>query len=226
MLQVSDVRRSNKFPQFGDIPLAVRPLLGVGAIALVMFGMAQLMQNQFGMDRDGFRVYVLTSAPRSDILLGKNLAIVPLAVGMCLVSLTALQLFLPMQTFHFLATIVQIASCYLVFCMIGNLTSILAPMAIKPGSLHAAKPTAIVMLVQFGCMMLFPLALAPMLIPLGIDVLLDELGWRGMIPVYLILSILQAALVLWIYKRALAAQGRMLQQRERKVLETVTTQSE
>ncbi len=40
-----------------------RPLCAVGAMALVLFGLMQLMANQFGFDRDGFRVFVL-SAPR------------------------------------------------------------------------------------------------------------------------------------------------------------------
>ena len=44
----------------------------------VLFGVVQLMANQFGFDRDGFRVFVLSAARRRDILLGKNLSFAPI----------------------------------------------------------------------------------------------------------------------------------------------------
>src|SRR5262249_28452098 len=55
------------------------PLLASAAIAMMLLTMIQLLGNQFGFDRSGFRVFVLSSAPRSDILLAKNLAVAPLA---------------------------------------------------------------------------------------------------------------------------------------------------
>ena len=63
-----------------SMPLDYRPLFGFAAIAFSMFGLLQLMGNQFGLDRDGFRCFVLCPAPRSQILLGKNLAFLPAAV--------------------------------------------------------------------------------------------------------------------------------------------------
>ena len=58
-----------------------------GRLGSSLFGMLQLMANQFGFDRDGFRVFVLCAAPRRDILLGKNLAFAPLALGMAAILL-------------------------------------------------------------------------------------------------------------------------------------------
>ena len=55
-----------------NMPVQVRPLLGISAIAFVLFGLLQIMSNQFGADRDGFRVFVLCAAPRRDILLGRT----------------------------------------------------------------------------------------------------------------------------------------------------------
>ena len=43
--------------------------------------MQQILQNQFGMDRDGFRALVLSPIPRHQILFGKNLATAPFALG-------------------------------------------------------------------------------------------------------------------------------------------------
>ena len=46
-----------------DIPEAHPAAVAIGGMVLVLFGVLQLMGNQFGFDRDGFRVFVL-SPPR------------------------------------------------------------------------------------------------------------------------------------------------------------------
>ena len=55
-----------------SIPESIRPLVAIGGMVFVLLGVLQLMGNQFGFDRDGFRVFVLSPASRRDILLGKN----------------------------------------------------------------------------------------------------------------------------------------------------------
>ena len=64
-----------------DLPESLRPLVAIGGMGVVLFGVLQLMGNQFGFDRDGFRVFVLCAGARRDILLGKNLAFAPVALG-------------------------------------------------------------------------------------------------------------------------------------------------
>ena len=46
------------------IPEVLRPLVAIGGMVLVLFGVVQLMGNQFGFDRDGFRVFILSPATR------------------------------------------------------------------------------------------------------------------------------------------------------------------
>ena len=84
-----------------------RPLVAIGGMGFVLFGVVQLMSNQFGFDRDGFRVFVLSAARRRDILIGKNLSFAPLVLGMALIMLVALQAVSPMSWDHFLAMIPQ-----------------------------------------------------------------------------------------------------------------------
>ena len=48
------------------------PMMSLGAISLGLFSILQLIQNQFGLDRDGFRGYVLSPVPRHEILAAKN----------------------------------------------------------------------------------------------------------------------------------------------------------
>ena len=66
-------------------------------MAFVLFGVVQLMSNQFGFDRDGFRVFVLSAARRRDILLGKNLSFAPLVLGMAAIVLVVLQVLCPLR---------------------------------------------------------------------------------------------------------------------------------
>ena len=102
----------------------IRPLIGVGAMLVVLAGVLQLMSNQFGFDRGGFRIFVLSAASRRDILLGKNLAFAPFVAGMALVLLVAVQVFVPMRVDHFLAMFPQFVSMFLLSCLLANLSSI------------------------------------------------------------------------------------------------------
>ena len=131
------------------------------AMVFVLLGMVQLMGNQFGFDRDGFRVFVLSAASRRDILLGKNLAFAPVVLGMAAILLAIVQVVCPMRLDHFLAMLPQFVSMFLLFCICTNLLSIYAPLHIAAGSLKPSNPkltTVLLQLVMF--MLLFPLTQA------------------------------------------------------------------
>ena len=80
---------------------AFGPLIVLGGTTMGLVSIAQLIQNQFGMDRAGFRAYVLSPVPRDRILLGKNLATAPLGLGIGLVALVGLEFFLVLDVSHF-----------------------------------------------------------------------------------------------------------------------------
>ena len=201
----------------------IRPLFGVGAMFVVLFGVLQLMSNQFGFDRGGFRIFVLSAASRRDILLGKNLAFAPFVAGMALVLLVAVQVFVPMRVDHFLAMFPQFVSMFLLFCLLTNLLSIYAPIYIAAGALRHSKPKMSVVLSQLlTFVILFPLTQVLTLLPLGIEVLIKSQGWIPQVPVYLILSLLQCALVVLIYRLLLSWQGGLFQSREQQIVEIVT----
>ena len=201
----------------------IRPLFGVGAMFVVLFGVLQLMSNQFGFDRGGFRIFVLSAASRRDILLGKNLAFAPFVAGMALVLLVAVQVFVPMRVDHFLAMFPQFVSMFLLSCLLANLLSIYAPAYIAAGSLAHSKPKMSVVLPQMlTFVILFPLTQVPTLLPLGIELLIKSQGWIVQVPVYLILSLLQCAVVVLIYQLLLSWQGGLFQSREQQIVEIVT----
>jgi hypothetical protein len=205
------------------LPEPARPLIAVAGMAIILFGLLQLMGNQFGFDRDGFRVYVLSAAPRRDILLGKNLAFAPLALGMDAALLPAVQWFCPMRLDHFLAAVPQALSMYLLLCMLTNLLSIYAPYYVAPGAMNAANPKLSTVLAQvLMFMVLFPLTQAAALLPLGIEALANVLGWAAGAPLCLLLSLAECAAIVLLYRLALAWQGSLFQARELRILEAVT----
>jgi hypothetical protein len=208
------------------IPVAFRPLAAIGAIAFMLLGMLQLMANQFGFDRDGFRVFVLCAASRRDILLGKNLSFAPLALGMAALLLTITQVICPLRWDHFLAMLPQSVSMYLLFCALTNLVSIYTPMYIAAGSMKPANMKLVPGLVQFFLFtVLFPLTQSPTFLPLGIEAALTGLGWGAGIPICLLLTLVECAAVVGIYRALLAWEGKWFQSREQKILEVVTSRA-
>src|SRR5262249_36992424 len=111
------------------------------------------------------------------------------------------------------------------FCLVMNLLSIYAPMHIAPGSLKPTNPKLLPILLQMLIMMcFFPLTQAPMLLPLGIEALLEWQGWAAGVPLCLVLTFVELAIVVALYRWILEWEGRLLQAREQKILESVTKQ--
>ena len=209
-----------------SIPDSIRPLVAIAAMVVVLFGMLQLMANQFGFDRDGFRVFVLCAAPRRDILLGKNLAFAPLALGMAAIMLTIVQVLCPMRADHFLAMFPQYFSMFLLFCILTNLLSIYAPVHVAEGSLKPSNPKLGTVLLQLAMFfLLFPLTQGLTLLPLGIEAVLRLLGWPAGAPIYLVLSLAECAGVVTIYHFSLDWFGGLFQAREQRILEIVTNRA-
>lgn len=214
------------YNQNSNPPELLRPLMAAGGYAFMLFMMVGLLGNHFGFDRSGFRVYVLSPAPRKDILLGKNLSTAPLAFGFMFITAVALQFMRPMRADHFVALLLQMIPMYLIYCLMGNLLSIIAPMPMAAGSLKPAKPKAMVLLIHLAFMFVFPLAMAPTLIPLGIEFLLTWTGSLAWFPAYLTFTIVELVLVVWLYLEILDGQGRLLERHEQKILEVVTAKVE
>lgn len=204
----------------------MRPLMASGGFTFIFFMTLGMVGNQFSFDRSGFRTYVLSPAPRRDILLGKNLAMAPFVLGFMTLTALLFQYRFSMRADHFIAVLIQMLPMYLVFCLVGNLLSIIAPMPVAAGSMKPVKPKAATILIHTAFIFLFPLALSPTLIPLGVEFLLSLSRPGTWIPAYLILALAECALMVWLYPRILNSQGDLLERRERKILEIVTTKAE
>jgi hypothetical protein len=208
------------------VPAPLRPVLVTGAMAWILVSTVGLLGNQFGFDRSGFRVFVLCGAPRRDILLGKNLAFAPYTLGLGAASAVVLQCVYPMPVDHFVATLPQLVSMYLVFCLAANLLSMLAPLPIAPGAMRPANVQLVPMALQLVFIFVFPPALALTLLPLAIEYALRALGLATAVPVYLLLSLAGCAAAVFFYRVALNWEGKLLQHWEKRILEIVTTKTE
>ena len=203
-----------------------KPFIATGVVAFSIFMFVQFLANQFGLDRDGFRSLILSPADRRLILLGKNLASLPVGAtfGAILLTLSSVWLHLPWLVFT--AALFQLAALLLLAGLAGNVLSILVPYRIQPGSMKPTKMPGLAMLVMILCQMLFPVAMAPAFAPPLAELLWRLAGWPGGVPVNLILSVLLAALAAVAYWQTLGPLGRLLQRRETKILGVVTVEVE
>jgi hypothetical protein len=99
-------------------------------------------------------------------------------------------------------------------------------MAIRAGSLRAAQPRGLTILLHLAFTFLFPLALLPTLLPLGMEVLLQKLSFMEGLPICLVLTWLECVGMGYLYRLVLSWQGRLLQSREQRILQLVTVKSE
>lgn len=209
-----------------DLPKTMRPLMALGVISMSMISLAQLMHNQFGFDRDGFRALVLSPVTRRDILLGKNLAMAPICLGIGAALLLVLQVLYPLHLTDLAAALLELASVYIIFCLIGNYVSIQLPLRVASGSMRAAKGTTTIALWHFLAALMLMLALAPVGIPAAVGAVSRYFAWGQYVSVHLVLAAGLLGVLVVLYRFVLEEQGTRLQSREQEILAAVCTKNE
>jgi hypothetical protein len=214
-------------PSGRNLPDAARPFIASAVVALTFFGLAQVMFNHFGFDRGGFRALVLLPTPRRHILLGKNLASLPLALAAFFIYLGLVVVMAHLRALDVLAAGFEFAGAFLALSALGNVASILAPYRIAAGSLKPTKLKGATQLLVFLTHLLFPLAVAPAFLPPALGLLFDEsfnssAGAAATLACAVLLASLSGAL----YWRTLGPLGSLLERRERAILQVVTQEVE
>ncbi len=194
------------------------PMLSLGAIVMGMLSVMQVVQNQFGLDRDGFRAYLLCPAPRYEVLLGKNIAMAPIALGFGFAGLILMQVFLPLGFLHFLGACFQLGSAYMLLCLLWNLISILAPIRLKDTGMKPANANFKNFLLHFVAMFLVPVSLTPLLAPAILEFLFD---WQET-PAFAGLHLIGLIAIAIAYRWMVSKQGDLLQEREQRILDVLT----
>jgi hypothetical protein len=124
------------------------------------------------------------------------------------------------------AAVFQLATLLLLGSLGGNLLSILVPFRIQAGSMKPTKMPALALVILVLCQLLFPLVMLPVFVPALLEWLWRLAGGPVLVPVNLILSVLLATLTAILYWQTLGPLGRLLQQREIKILNIVTAEQE
>ncbi len=197
-----------------------------GPVVFTFIGMSHLMFNQFGFDRGGFRQLVLLPVPRRHILLGKNLAFLPIAIGFGLTLLVIVKIILHISFTIVLAAGLQLVATFLLLSIAGNLISVLVPYRISPGSMKRTKTSATTSLQIFISRLLSPVAMVPMFIPPAAGLLFSRVGWLPAGPVNLLLSMVLLVLLVYFYRLSLPGLGNLLLRREKQILQVVTEKVE
>jgi ABC-2 type transport system permease protein len=208
------------------MPEAAKPFIATGAAVFSIFLLVQFFTNQFGFDRDGFRALILSPVERRLILLGKNIACVPVGAGFGVVLLSLICVRLHLSPLTFVAGLLQLAALLMLAGLIGNVLSIMMPYRIQSGTMKPTKLPGLAMLVLMLCQMTFPIAMAPAFLPPLAELLWQSAGWSKMVPINLILSATLAGVVALAYWQTLGPLGHLLQRRETKILGVVTVEVE
>jgi len=93
---------------------------------------------------------VLSPAPRPYLLLGKNVAVLPVALGVFAIYLALAASFVGVALTDLVTALVAFAAVFLTMSTLGNAASILAPYRISPGSLKPTKTNNLTQLLVLG----------------------------------------------------------------------------
>jgi hypothetical protein len=203
-----------------------RPFVATGAVVFMFLSLSQLMFNLFGYDRGGFRQLVLLPVPRKQILLGKNLAFLPVAVGIGAIFLVFVKIVMDISFVIIIAAGLQLLAAFLLLSMVGNLISVLVPYRVAPGSLKPTKSSMKTTILIIISRMFFPMIMAPIFFPPAMGLLWSGVGWLPAAPVNLFFSAALLALLALFYRLSLGPLGELLQRREKEILQVVTKEIE
>jgi hypothetical protein len=195
------------------------------ALMFMAILLIQLVGNQFGFDRDGFRCLVLSPAERRWILLGKNLAFSPFVISIHLFCVTVMSIGFRLPVLTALAGLFQSVSMVVILFICGNLLSILFPFRVQSGAVKPTKRPIRIMLAHFFCMFAVQFAMVPLVLPALVEFLLGS-HTTTQLPINFLLSAVLAVLMSHVYWLTLKPLGRLLEQREIRILSAVTAEVE
>jgi ABC-2 type transport system permease protein len=206
------------------LPEGFKSFLPPTVIAFSLFTLVQFFSNQLGFDREGFQSFVLSPLHRRALVLGKNLAAFPIIICAGLFWLILINIFLGLPLLTTLAAIFQLTAMALIAVVFGNLISICLPYRVRATSLKPTKiPGARGILIVVS-QLLFPFLMIPVFVAPLAELLLRFNGTT--FPINLALSFILALLVFLAYFWSLPSFGRLLQERETRILETLVTEME
>ena len=199
---------------------AIHPIIVLGIMSLAGLMQLMLVENQFNLDSERFKRYLLLPCDRAQLLIGNNLAASPFALVFGGILLTLTQFFIPISIPNLIATVAQYLSVCTVISLIGNGVAIFFPINSNQSKFAQAKHEIVS---QFLLpVLLGPIVSIPIYIPFLMSFIFRAFGWANGDIVYLIASIGILAIVILAYRKAISKQADQLQKRETRILDIIT----
>ncbi len=200
------------------------PFIVAAGLVLMLFLVAPMMSNVFGLDRGGFRALVLSPMSRSRIILGKNLAFIPIVLPLSFLVIVGATVFLHAGVSVFLMSVMQTLAGFALFATVSNYLAILAPYRYSMNRLKAKKPTVRALISGMASMVITPVIGAILMVPTLLQFLWDRFGLPAWVPLGVVAALVLLGLAFWVYSALLRHQGRLLQHCELAILHEVTTE--
>lgn len=209
----------------------MRAFAPVGVAIWPILSMAQIIFNVFGIDAEGFRAFVLLPTDRRKYLIGKNLALLAITGGVAAFFVAICALLLSFSIAQFLQSLGYILMVYLLFCIVGNVTSIYAPFRIRYQGRQSFQSGGWVRVL--AVLAIFPLGIVTAvlaLIPAAVSLSLRYLvqgtpAWvssgAGLMTAGLLLGVVALA-----YRFSVGVAGEHLAIREQRILEELVKDRE
>ena len=199
----------------------------VGFSALVLLISTGILGNQFGYDRAGFRAFVLSPVRRDHILLGRNIAAIPVALLQTICLTLSIGFFFGLAIDKVFASVLLSSSLLPPCLLLFNLMSILTPFPIAAGSMQPKQLDMVPVLFSMLLSMILPLITLVALFPIGIEWVVERYFLTtSVLPIALILSVFWLAGSMLLYRWLLPYEGRLFARREKELLRIVTSKIE
>jgi hypothetical protein len=199
----------------------------VGFSALVLLISTGVLGNQFGYDRAGFRAFVLSPVRRDHILLGRNIAAIPVALLQTICLTLSIGFFFGLAIDKVFASVLLSSSLLPPCLLLFNLMSILTPFPIAAGSMQPKQLDLVPVLFSMLLSMILPLITLVALFPIGIEWVVERYFLTtSVLPIALILSVFWLAGSMLLYRWLLPYEGRLFARREKELLRIVTSKIE
>ena len=212
-----------KLPAIDELKAAI--VIGFSACSL--FITSGLLGNVFAYDRAGFRAFVLSPIRRDRILLGRNLATAPFLLLQTFLMALAIGVYFGMSVDKFLCAVILSASILPPFCLLTNVMAIVTPFPLAAGSIQPKQFNLVPIFFSLALSMLMPLMTGLVLLPLGIEWLLDQfVKSTSVVPFAFLLSIPWLGGSLFLYRWLLPWEGKLFANREKELLRIVTSKIE
>jgi len=198
---------------------ALRALMPALILLWPMLGFSMIMFNMFGVDGEGFRALILLPTERRKYVLGKNLALFPLAGGLCFLFLLAGALVFRFGVASLAIGLMQTVQTYLLFCIAGNFVSLFNPYRFGPDAMRATGLKIFSSLMILGTVFLIPLMMLPTVFCLLVDPVTQLIWAHHGFSFGLAVSAAFLTVTIYAYRRSVIHAGNLLARREQIILD-------